>query len=95
MSANNTYAQTACCAHLDVRYMTRELSVGGTLGWWACADCNMRFAPLGIAGEPEVPEMFRVSPVPECTRGTGHDGPCNGWPRPECVSRPTISRRRT
>jgi hypothetical protein len=37
--------ETACCAHLRIKYFTREVN-GLTSGWWACIDCRHNFAPI-------------------------------------------------
>lgn len=37
-----------CCAHLRVRYLTREQDKA-TFGWWACEDCQHQFVPLAMA----------------------------------------------
>lgn len=39
------------CAHLTVRYRTKQNEDNSTSGWWECLDCERRFGPLRPVSE--------------------------------------------
>ena len=47
MIQNPLATQQPACAHLTVLYFTMK-DEGGTVGWWACKDCQTKFVPNGV-----------------------------------------------
>jgi len=47
---------TACCAHLHVKYVTADFPGGGTRGWWECEDCKHPFAPVPRQTDTPTPQ---------------------------------------
>jgi len=64
----------ACCAHMIVRWVTAANTDGTTSGWWACRDCERKFAPV------VAPIVMRSLPSDEEIKGAAcsciKDGNC-------------------
>ena len=77
-------AEAGVCAHLTVKYTTRQLENNLTRGWWECRDCGTRLMPV-FAHESLIAQRDKLleacKAAYEFAEAADEDLGANHWPQ--------------